>query len=53
MKEVTAIIVARKGSKRIQSKSMLKLEGETLIARKINQLKRCKNIHRVVLGSDS
>lgn len=51
--EVTAIIVARKGSKRIESKSMLKLEGETLIARKINQLKRCKNIHRVVLGSDS
>ena len=50
--EVTAIIVARKGSKRIQAKSMLKLAGETLIARKIRQLKACKNIDRVVLGSD-
>ena len=53
MKEVSAIIVARKGSKRIQAKSMLKLDDETLISRKINQLKLCKNIHRVVLGSDS
>jgi len=51
--EVTAIIVARKGSKRIAAKSMLKLAGETLIARKIRQLKACKNINRVVLGSDS
>lgn len=51
--ETTAIIVARKGSKRIQGKSMLKLQGETLIARKILTLKRCKNIDRVVLGSDS
>ncbi len=51
--EVTAIIVARKGSKRIQAKSMLQLDGETLIARKVRQLKACKNIHRVVLGSDS
>lgn len=51
--EVTAVIVARKGSKRVKSKSMLKLDGETLIARKIRQLKKCKNIDRIVLGSDS
>ncbi len=52
-KEVTAVIVARKGSKRVKSKSLLKLDGETLIARKIKQLKKCKNIDRIVLGSDS
>ncbi len=52
-KEVTAIIVARKGSVRIPSKSMLKLCGQTLIERKIKQLKNCKNIDRVVFGSDS
>lgn len=51
--EVTAIIVARKGSKRIKLKSLLKLGGESLVERKIRQLKQCVNIHRVVLGSDS
>ncbi len=51
--EVTAVIVARKGSKRIPSKSLLKLNGESLIERKIKQLKQCKNIDRIVLGSDS
>lgn len=45
-KEVSAIIVARKGSKRIKSKSLLKLNGETLIERKIHQLQNCKNIDR-------
>ena len=51
--EITAVIVARKGSKRIPSKSLLKLNGESLIERKIKQLKQCKNIDRIVLGSDS
>lgn len=51
--EVTAVIVARKGSKRIPSKSLLKLNGESLIERKIKQLKQCKNINRIILGSDS
>lgn len=52
-KEVSAIIVARKGSKRIKSKSLLKLNGETLIERKIHQLQNCKNIDRIIFGSDS
>lgn len=52
-KEICAIIVARKGSKRIPSKNMLKLEGETLIERKIRQLTQSKYIDRVVFGSDS
>ncbi len=51
--EVTAVIVARKGSVRIPSKSLLKLDNESLIARKIRQLKLCHNIDRVVFGSDS
>lgn len=52
-KEITAIIVARKGSKRILSKSLLKLNNETLIERKIQQLKNSKLINRIVVGSDS
>lgn len=52
-KEVTAVIVARKGSVRVPSKNMLPLGNETLISRKIRQLKNCKNIDRVVFGSDS
>ena len=51
--EVTAIIVARKGSKRIANKNLLLLNNQTLVARKICQLKQCKNIDRIVCGSDS
>ena len=51
--EKTAVVVARKGSKRIPSKSLLKINGESLIFRKIKQLKQCKNLDRVVFGSDS
>ena len=51
--EVCAVIVARGGSKRIPRKSLLKLNGESLIARKIRQLSSCKKINRVVFGSDS
>jgi CMP-N-acetylneuraminic acid synthetase len=51
--EITAIIVARKGSVRVKSKSMLKLGNETLISRKIKQLQAAKHINRVVFGSDS
>ncbi|MGI0440271.1 cytidylyltransferase domain-containing protein [Helicobacter himalayensis] len=51
--ETTAVVVARKGSVRLKSKSMLKLdEKQTLIERKIKQLQQCKRIHRVVFGSD-
>ena len=51
--EITAIIVARKGSVRIKNKSMLKLGDDTLISNKIKQLKECKNINRIAFGSDS
>ena len=52
-KEVSAVIVARGGSVRIPSKSLLKLNGESLIERKIHQLQQCKNINRIIFGSDS
>ncbi len=52
-KEVTAVIVARGGSVRIPSKSLLPLEGQSLIERKIKQLLKCRQINRVVFGSDS
>lgn len=51
--EVSAVIVARKGSVRVPNKNMLPLGQETLISRKIRQLKACKNIDRVIFGSDS
>lgn len=51
--EVTAVIVARKGSVRVPSKNLLPLGDDTLISRKIKQLKESKYIDRIVFGSDS
>lgn len=51
--EVTAIIVVRKGSVRVPQKNLLPLGKENLLSRKIRQLKFCKNVSRVVVGSDS
>ena len=51
-KEVTAIIPCRKGSLRIPSKNLLPLGTDTLLSRKIKQLKNAKNIDRIVVGSD-
>lgn len=50
--EVTAIIVARKGSVRVANKALQTINGESLIVRKIKQLKCCKNIDRVIVGTD-
>ena len=52
-KEVSAVIVARGGSVRIPSKSLLQLNNESLIERKIHQLQQCKNVNRIIFGSDS
>lgn len=52
-KEVSAIIVARKGSIRVKNKSMQEISGKTLIQIKIEQLKKCENIDRVIFGSDA
>lgn len=50
--EITAVIVARKGSTRIPNKNMMTLGSDTLISRKIKQLKSCDKIDRVIFGSD-
>ncbi len=50
--EVTAIIVARGGSVRLPRKNLLKINEETLVSRKIRQLKEAKLVSRVVVGSD-
>lgn len=50
--EVSAVVVARGGSVRMQKKSLLKIGQETLIERKIRQLRSAKNIQRVIFGSD-
>ena len=49
MKKIVACIPVRGGSRRIPRKNMLVLDNETLIARKIRQL---KDIAAVVVGSD-
>jgi CMP-N-acetylneuraminic acid synthetase len=51
-KEVVALIPARAGSVRVKNKNLMLLNGGTLIARKIKQLKDA-GIFRVYVGSDS
>ena len=46
--EVSAVIVARKGSVRVPCKNMLPLGNDTLISRKIKQLKESKNVINTV-----
>ena len=51
--EVTSIIVARGGSVRVPNKALREINGESLLARKIRQLKNVQEINRIVVGSDS
>ena len=51
--EITAIIVARANSRRIDGKALQALHGDSLLSRKINQLRNAKCVNRVVVGSDS
>ncbi len=50
---VTAIIVARGGSVRLPGKALLPFAGATLIGHKIRTLRRCPDVARVVVGTDS
>lgn len=52
MRDVTAIIVARANSRRLPGKAMLPFRGTTLIGAKIEMLKQCRRVHRIVVGSD-
>lgn len=49
---LTAVVVVRKGSKRIPDKGKQLINGETLVERKLKQLLKVKTIDKVVLGSD-
>ena len=51
--EVTAIIVARSGSLRVKNKNLLPFKKTTLLGNKIEQLKLCRLVDRIVVGSDS
>ena len=50
--KVTAVIVAKKESVRLQNKNMLPFGDTTILGNKINQLKECENINEIVVGSD-
>lgn len=53
MRDTTAIIIARAGSQRLPNKNMRRFHGLPLVAHKVRQLKTCKHVSRVIVGSDS
>lgn len=50
--EVSAVIVARKGSVRIKNKALSLVGGVPMIERKIMQLKEASLVNRIIIGSD-
>jgi CMP-N-acetylneuraminic acid synthetase len=50
--KIAAIIVSRKGSKRILQKSKKKLQNKNLVERKIIQLKKVKFLDEIYLGTN-
>jgi len=53
MPEITAYMVAKGYSERLTFKNMLPFGDSTLLGHKIQQLKMCKTIDRIVVGSDT
>lgn len=51
--KTTAVVIARGGSTRLPNKNLLMFHGRTLVAHKVWQLRQCKLIDEVVVGSDS
>ncbi len=49
---VTAIVVARAGSLRLPGKAMLPFAGSTLIGHKVQTLRACGSVTRVIVGTD-
>lgn len=50
--KIAAIVVSRKGSKRIFNKSKQKINNENLIERKLKQLSKVKLINKIYLGTN-
>lgn len=48
----TAIVVARKDSRRVPGKALRPFAGKTLVGHKVSQLMQCDRIDEVVVGSD-
>lgn len=51
--QVTAVIIARGGSRRLPGKNLLNFHGRPLVAHKVHQLRQCRLVDTVVVGSDS
>ena len=50
--KIAAVIVSRKGSKRIANKANKEILGKSLLERKILQLKKVKSLNRIYLGTN-
>ncbi|MCE3046688.1 cytidylyltransferase domain-containing protein [Helicobacter kayseriensis] len=53
MQRVIAVIAARQGSQRLKNKNILPFDQSNLLIHKIRQLKKVREIERVVVSSDS
>lgn len=51
--DVTAVIPVRSGSRRLKNKNLAPFAGTTLLHHKINELKRCPEVNRIIVSSDS
>jgi CMP-N-acetylneuraminic acid synthetase len=49
---IVALVPARGGSKRIESKNLQLIGGKTIVERKVIQLRQVQSIHEVYVGSD-
>lgn len=49
---LAAVVVARKGSKRIPDKLHQQIGGQGLVERKIAQLRRARHVDQIILGTD-
>ena len=50
--KIAAIIPVRKNSKRLKNKTFYLFQNKSLLELKIEQLKRIKFIHKIVVSSD-
>ena len=48
-----AIILARKNSKRLKGKNLLKIAGKTLVERAIENAMRSKKFSKIIVSSDN
>lgn len=53
MGKISAVIPVREGSRRLKNKNIAPFAGTNLLIFKIRQLKRVKNINKIVVSSDS